>query len=93
MLRVVQLVTDELPYPPPKGDAIEKYIYGISRKLAKNGVEVHIISLPSWKKVQTFKHIKNVIHYPIKLNHYKAMLSQPLLIVSFSAIFRKKIQI
>ncbi|MEM4488730.1 MAG: hypothetical protein QXK88_08055 [Desulfurococcaceae archaeon] len=52
MFRVVQLGTDKLPCPPPKGGAIERYIYGISRELAKNGVEVHIISLLSWEKVR-----------------------------------------
>jgi len=39
-----------------------------------------------------FKHIENVIHHSINLDHYKVMLSQPLLKVSFSAPFGKKFQ-
>ncbi|MEM4004426.1 MAG: glycosyltransferase family 4 protein [Desulfurococcaceae archaeon] len=91
MFRVVQLGTDKLPCPPPKGGAIERYIYGVSRELAKNGIEVHIISLPGWEKSPMFKRIDNVIHHPVNLGYYKTIPYHPLLELNFSKIFGKKI--
>ncbi len=44
MVRIVELCTDILPCPPPKGGAIETYVYGISKATALQGAEVHLIT-------------------------------------------------
>jgi len=44
MVRIVELCTDILPCPPPKGGAIETYVYGISKAMALQGAEVHLIT-------------------------------------------------
>jgi len=42
---IVELSTDRIPSPPQKGGAIERYVFQISRALAKLGVNVHLISV------------------------------------------------
>ena len=44
MVRIVELCTDILPCPPPKGGAIETYVYGISKAMALQVAEVHLIT-------------------------------------------------
>ena len=44
-MRIVELCTDRLPCPPPKGGAIETYVYGISRAMKKLGAEVHLVTI------------------------------------------------
>ena len=44
MVRIVELCTDILPCPPPKGGAIETYVYGISKAMALQGAEVHLLT-------------------------------------------------
>jgi len=44
MVRIVELCTDILPCPPPKGGAIETYVYGISKVMALQGAEVHLVT-------------------------------------------------
>jgi len=42
---VVELSTDRIPSPPQKGGAIERYVFQISRALAKLDTKVHLISV------------------------------------------------
>jgi len=42
---IVELSTDRIPSPPQKGGAIERYVFQISRALARLGVNVHLISV------------------------------------------------
>jgi spore coat protein SA len=51
-LRIIELSTDRLPCPPRKGGAIETYVYGISKSLAMNGFEVHLITIERRKTVE-----------------------------------------
>jgi len=44
MVRIVELCTDILPCPPPKGGAIETYVYGVSKAMALQGAEVHLVT-------------------------------------------------
>ncbi|MEM4889967.1 MAG: glycosyltransferase family 4 protein [Thermosphaera sp.] len=44
-MRVIELSTDRLPSPPPRGGAIERYVYQVSQELSRLGVEVHLISI------------------------------------------------
>jgi spore coat protein SA len=44
MLRIVELCTDILPCPPPKGGAIETYVYGISKAMVLQGAEIHLVT-------------------------------------------------
>jgi glycosyltransferase involved in cell wall biosynthesis len=45
MIRIVELCTDKLPCPPPKGGAIETYVYGISKAMVMQGAEVHLVTI------------------------------------------------
>jgi len=45
VLRIIELCTDILPCPPPKGGAIETYVYGISKAMGNLGVEVHLVTI------------------------------------------------
>jgi len=42
---VVELSTDRIPSPPQKGGAIERYVFQISKALAKLDAKVHLISV------------------------------------------------
>jgi len=50
-LRVIELCTDRLPCPPPKGGAIESYVYGISRAMRRLGAEVHLVTIEARRDV------------------------------------------
>ncbi|MEM0054074.1 MAG: glycosyltransferase family 4 protein [Nitrososphaeria archaeon] len=44
-MRVIEVSTNLIPSPPPKGGAIEKHVFNISSTLATLGLEVHLISV------------------------------------------------
>jgi spore coat protein SA len=47
MIRIVEICTDKLPCPPPKGGAIERYVFNLSKALSKIDVEVHLVTMGS----------------------------------------------
>jgi len=51
MIRIVELHTDRLPCPPPKGGAIETYVYGISKAMVMQGAEVHLVTIEKRRDV------------------------------------------
>lgn len=51
MTRIVELCTDRLPCPPPKGGAIERYVFNLSKTLSRRGVEVHLIGMKNILKI------------------------------------------
>ncbi|MEM3449413.1 MAG: glycosyltransferase family 4 protein, partial [Nitrososphaerota archaeon] len=49
-----------LPSPPPKGGAIERYVYQISQELSRLGVEVHLVSIGDYYHIEknyVYRHI------------------------------------
>jgi len=51
MIRIVELCTDRLPCPPPKGGAIETYVYGISKAMVMQGAEAHLVTIEKRRDV------------------------------------------
>jgi len=51
MMHIVELCTDRLPCPPHKGGAIETYVYGISKAMAMQGAEVHLVTVEKRRDV------------------------------------------
>jgi len=81
-MRVVQIGTDKLPCPPKFGGAIETYLYSISKELARNGLEVHLITLGD--KEGTY--VKdNVIFHTFALNPLPAKTSSSIFCLFSSA--------
>ncbi|MEM3908108.1 MAG: glycosyltransferase family 4 protein [Nitrososphaerota archaeon] len=59
-MRIIELSTDRLPSPPPKGGAIERYVYQISQELSRLGVEVHLVSIGDYYHIEknyVYRHI------------------------------------
>jgi glycosyltransferase involved in cell wall biosynthesis len=81
MIRIVELCTDRLPCPPPKGGAIETYVYGISKAMVMQGAEVHLVTIEKRRDVDYGKvHIHVIdLSTPIasKLRRFFATISPP----------------
>ena len=81
MMRIVELCTDRLPCPPPKGGAIETYVYGISKAMVMQGAEVHLVTIEKRHDVDYGKvHIHVIdLSTPIasKLRRFFATISPP----------------
>jgi glycosyltransferase involved in cell wall biosynthesis len=81
MIRILELCTDRLPCSPPKGGAIETYVYGISKAMAMQGAEVHLVTIEKRHDVDYGKAHVHVIDLstPIanKLRRFFAIISPP----------------
>jgi len=81
MIRIVELCTDRLPCPPPKGGAIETYVHGISKAMVMQGAEVHLVTIEKRRDIDYTKVHVHVIDLstPIasKLRRFFATISPP----------------
>jgi len=81
MMCIVELCTDRLPCPPHKGGAIETYVYGVSKTMAMQGAEVHLVTVEKRRDVDYGKLHIHVINLstPIasKLRRFFTAISPP----------------
>jgi len=81
MIRIVELCTDILPCPPPKGGAIETYVYGISRAMVMQGAEVHLVTTEKRPDVNYDNIHVHVVNFSTsiatKLRRLSAIISSP----------------
>jgi spore coat protein SA len=81
MIRIVELCTDRLPCPPPKGGAIETYVYGISKAMVMQDAEVHLVTIEKRYDVDCGKVHVHVVDLSTsiasKLRRFFATISPP----------------
>jgi len=90
-MRVIELSTDRLPSPPPRGGAIERYVYQISRELSRLNVEVHLVSIGDDYHVEknyVYRHV-----YPAEGMNYLEDIAGRVLVRITSELNRKLVYV